>query len=92
MPRARLVCQAVKLAQSRLNLFVENAERLVLEEQRAGRAPVSLDAAMASRLNVLGGHRFIVHHVATDDGSGDASAAHELASTWWYGIFRRPAG
>jgi len=63
---------------------------VLVGEQRAGRAPASIDAAMASRLNVLGGHRFIVRHVATDDGSGDESAARELASTWWYGILRRP--
>jgi AcrR family transcriptional regulator len=77
--------------QSRLGQFVENAERVLISEQRAGRAPASIDAAMASRLNVLGGHRFIACHVATDDGSGDDSAARELASTWWYGILRRPA-
>jgi hypothetical protein len=38
----------------------------------------------------MGGYRFIVDHVHTDDGSGDASAARELACTWWYGMFRRP--
>jgi TetR/AcrR family transcriptional regulator, ethionamide resistance regulator len=75
---------------SRLGQFVERAEQVLVAEQRAGRAPASIDAAMASRLNVLGGHRFIVRHVATDDGSGDDSAARELASTWWYGILRRP--
>ena len=75
---------------SRLGQFVERAEQVLVGEQRAGRAPASIDAAMASRLNVLGGHRFIVRHVATDDGSGDESAARELASTWWYGILRRP--
>jgi TetR/AcrR family transcriptional regulator, ethionamide resistance regulator len=77
---------------SRFNLFLENGERMVRDEQRAGRTPATLDAAMVTRLCVLGGHRFIVQHVATDDGSGDAVAARELASTWWYGIFRRPAG
>lgn len=76
---------------SRLAQFVANAERVLVDEQRAGRSPASIDAAMASRLNVLGGHRFMVRHVATDDGSGDESAARELASTWWYGILRRPA-
>jgi AcrR family transcriptional regulator len=75
---------------SRLGQFVANAERVLADEQRAGRSPASIDVAMASRLNVLGGHRFMARHVATDDGSGDESAARELASTWWYGILRRP--
>jgi TetR/AcrR family transcriptional regulator, ethionamide resistance regulator len=77
---------------SRLSQFVTNAERVLVAEQRAGRAPASIDAAMASRLNVLGGHRFIVRHVTTDEGCGDDSAARELACTWWYGILRRPGG
>lgn len=76
--------------ESRLNLFVANAEKLIIGEQRAGRAAASIDVAMASRLCVFGGHRFMVRHVATHDASGDASAARELACTWWYGMLRRP--
>ena len=73
-----------------LNRFVQYSERMIRDEQRAGRTPASVDAATASRLNVLGGHRFMVHHVLTCDSSQDASAARELARVWWYGILRRP--
>jgi len=76
--------------ESRLAQFVANAERVLAAEQRAGRAAAGIDAAMASRLSVLGGHRFITCHVAANDGSGDESAARELAGTWWYGMLRRP--
>ena len=74
-----------------LGQFIANAERILDGEQRAGRAPASMNIAVASRLSVLGGHRFMVRHVAVDDGSGDEDAARELASTWWYGMLRRPS-
>lgn len=79
-----------KFRDSWLDQFIAHAERVLIAEQHAGRAAADVDAAMASRLNVLGGHRFISTHVASDDGSGDESAARELAGTWWYGILRRP--
>ena len=78
--------------ESRLGQFAAYAERVLAGEQHAGRAAASMSAGTASRLNVFGGHRFISWHVATDDGSGDESAARELASTWWYGMLRRPEG
>jgi TetR/AcrR family transcriptional regulator, ethionamide resistance regulator len=75
-----------------LGRFIANVERILADEQRAGRTPASLDIALASRLNVLGGHRFMVRHVTTEDGSRDDAAARELAMTWWYGMYRRPGG
>jgi AcrR family transcriptional regulator len=73
-----------------LDRFIVNAERILVVEQGAGRTAASLDIALASRLSVLGGHRFMVRHVTTDDGGGDDAAARELAMTWWYGMLRRP--
>jgi AcrR family transcriptional regulator len=75
---------------ARNSRFVENNVRMIREEQEAGRTPVSVDPVLASKLCILGGYRFIVDHVATDNRSEDASAARELACTWWYGMFRRP--
>jgi AcrR family transcriptional regulator len=76
---------------ARTNRFVDNAAEKVIEEQRAGRTPASVDPVVSSQLNVIGGDRFIAHHITVDDGSGDATAARELAHTWWFGILRRPA-
>ncbi|SCE75977.1 hypothetical protein [Micromonospora chokoriensis] len=51
-----------------------------------------LDPA-ASRLIVIGGDRFLADHVSTTtaDPDTDATAARELAATWWDGAYRRPA-
>ncbi|MEW2384180.1 helix-turn-helix domain-containing protein [Micromonospora sp. NPDC047707] len=76
---------------ARLDRFTRNAAQLILAEQERGQVPRDLDAVEASRLIVVGGDRFLAHHIAVDDGSGDAAAARELAATWWYGVYRRPA-
>ncbi|WBB65916.1 TetR/AcrR family transcriptional regulator [Micromonospora sp. WMMD812] len=75
----------------RLEQFVRNTERFIRVEQESDRAPRDLDPVQASRLIVIGGDRFLAQHIVTDDGSGDDAAARELAATWWYGIYRRPA-
>jgi AcrR family transcriptional regulator len=77
---------------TRTNRFVDRAVETTVDEQRAGRTPASVDPVLSSRLNVIGGDRFIAHHILVDDGSGDATAARELARTWWFGILRRPGG
>ncbi|TDC38484.1 TetR family transcriptional regulator [Micromonospora sp. 15K316] len=76
----------------RLEQFLARTVQVLEEEQRAARAPRDVDIPAASRLIVIGGERFLADHVATDDGSGDEAAARELANTWWYGVYRRPAG
>ncbi|MBM7492124.1 AcrR family transcriptional regulator [Micromonospora luteifusca] len=76
-----------------LEQFVARTVEKMLVEQQAGRTPASLDAETASRLIVYGGDRFLADHVSTTspDPDADATAARELASTWWYGAYRRPA-
>ncbi|MEU7798555.1 TetR/AcrR family transcriptional regulator [Micromonospora arborensis] len=76
-----------------LERFVARTVEKMLVEQQAGRTPTSLDAETASRLIVYGGDRFLADHVSTTsaDPDADAAAARELASTWWYGAYRRPA-
>ncbi|MET7667753.1 TetR/AcrR family transcriptional regulator [Micromonospora luteifusca] len=76
-----------------LEQFVARTVEKMFVEQQAGRTPTSLDAETASRLIVYGGDRFIADHVRTTsaDPDADATAARELASTWWYGAYRRPA-
>ncbi|GIH16986.1 TetR/AcrR family transcriptional regulator [Rugosimonospora africana] len=76
---------------SRLDRFLNRTAEVLVAEQEAGRTRADIDAATAARLIVLGGDRFLAHHVATDDGSGDEAAARELALTWWHGVHRRPA-
>ncbi|MET8350627.1 MULTISPECIES: TetR/AcrR family transcriptional regulator [unclassified Micromonospora] len=73
--------------------FMARTEEVLRAQQRAGRTPASLDPATASRLIVLGGDRFLAHHVALTpaDPEVDGAAARELAATWWYGAYRRPA-
>ncbi|MBM0205920.1 TetR/AcrR family transcriptional regulator [Micromonospora sp. STR1s_5] len=76
-----------------LEQFVTRTEDALRVEQQAGRTPVDLDVTAASRLIVVGGDRFLADHVSTTsaDPETDAAAARELAATWWYGAYRRPA-
>ncbi|MEU8252905.1 TetR/AcrR family transcriptional regulator [Micromonospora inaquosa] len=76
-----------------LERFVARTVDALRIEQQAGRTPADLDVTMASRLIVLGGDRFLADHVSTTpaDPDTDAAAARELAATWWYGAYRRPA-
>ncbi|WP_328422797.1 TetR/AcrR family transcriptional regulator [Micromonospora sp. NBC_00389] len=73
--------------------FVARTEEVLRAEQRAGRTPADLDPEAATRLVVLGGDRFLAHHVGLvpADPDADAAAARELAATWWYGVYHRPA-
>ncbi|MET8039501.1 helix-turn-helix domain-containing protein [Micromonospora sp. NPDC005215] len=76
-----------------LEQFVTRTVKALRAEQQAGRTPASLDVETASRLIVHGGDRFLADHVSTTtaDPATDAAAARELAATWWYGVYRRPA-
>ncbi|SCF45671.1 TetR/AcrR family transcriptional regulator [Micromonospora mirobrigensis] len=77
---------------SALDAFVVHTAGLIRAERDAGRIPADVDPDPASRLVVLGGDRFLAHHVSLgpSDPVSDAAAARELAATWWYGAFRRP--
>ncbi|WP_199723484.1 MULTISPECIES: TetR/AcrR family transcriptional regulator [unclassified Micromonospora] len=72
--------------------FVARTDEALRAEQRAGRTPATVDVGAATRLIVLGGDRFLAHHVGLvpADPDADAAAARELAATWWYGVYRRP--
>ncbi|MEU1588832.1 TetR/AcrR family transcriptional regulator [Micromonospora sp. NPDC005710] len=76
-----------------LEQFVARTVDALRIEQQAGRTPADLDVTAASRLIVVGGDRFLADHVSTTsaDPGADAAAARELAATWWYGVYRRPA-
>ncbi|MGC4792703.1 TetR/AcrR family transcriptional regulator [Micromonospora saelicesensis] len=76
-----------------LEQFVARTVDALRIEQQAGRTPADLDVTTASRLIVVGGDRFLADHVSTTpaDPETDAAAARELAATWWYGAYRRPA-
>ncbi|MEH0931066.1 TetR/AcrR family transcriptional regulator [Micromonospora sp. CPCC 205558] len=76
-----------------LERFVARTADLLRVEQQAGRVPADVEVTMASRLVVIGGDRFLADHVSTTsaDPENDAAAARELAQTWWYGVYRRPA-
>ncbi|RAO29754.1 hypothetical protein PSN13_04953 [Micromonospora saelicesensis] len=76
-----------------LEQFVARTVDALRIEQQAGRTPADLDVTTASRLIVIGGDRFLADHVSTTsaDPETDAAAARELAATWWYGAYRRPA-
>ncbi|MGQ5264435.1 TetR/AcrR family transcriptional regulator [Micromonospora sp. ZYX-F-536] len=76
-----------------LQQFVARTVEALRAEQEAGRTPASIDVETASRLIVIGGDRFLADHVSATsaDPDTDAAAARELAATWWYGVYRRPA-
>jgi AcrR family transcriptional regulator len=62
------------------------------DEQDAGRTPAAIDRVSAARIIVIGGERAIFDHITTAPPSDDAAFVRELALTWWYGVYRRPAG
>ncbi|MFF0149979.1 TetR/AcrR family transcriptional regulator [Micromonospora sp. NPDC005203] len=76
-----------------LEQFVTRTAQALRAEQEAGRTPAGMHAETASRLIVIGGDRFLAEHVSATsaDPETDAAAARELAATWWYGVYRRPA-
>ncbi|KOV74052.1 MULTISPECIES: TetR/AcrR family transcriptional regulator [unclassified Streptomyces] len=71
--------------------FVDNLETVLREEQRAGRTPADIDPRLSARLIIQGGSQILAQQVADSDGSNDAVVACELARTYWYGVYRRPA-
>jgi len=74
-----------------LGRFADWTIALIRAEQQAGRTSTDLDLDSAARVIVVGGERAITDHVATGDVAADATFAHELATIWWYGVYRRPA-
>lgn len=60
--------------------------------QAEGLTDPGIDPVATSRIVVFGGEQAIVHHIATDPGSGDAAFARQLAEVWWYGVYRRLPG
>jgi AcrR family transcriptional regulator len=77
---------------SDLDAFEARVVSDLKERQQAGLTAPDLDPAAASRIIVWGGEQAIAHHISTDDGSGDATFARELATIWWYGAYcRQPA-
>jgi AcrR family transcriptional regulator len=71
--------------------FTERTLAVLREEQSAGRTPAGLDPVSATRLIVMGGERALVEQVTAGDPGSDEAFARELARTWWYGVYRRPA-
>jgi len=76
----------------RLDRFRDRTIAVLREEQDAGRSPASVSLASAAQIIVMGGERAIFDHVTDAGSNDDASFARELALTWWYGVYRRPAG
>ncbi|MBP2703874.1 TetR/AcrR family transcriptional regulator [Microbispora sp. RL4-1S] len=74
-----------------LDQFTDRTITVLRAEQDAGRTPAALDPVSATRLIIMGGERAIVDHVTSEDPASDATFARELALTWWYGVYRRPA-
>ncbi|MBQ1091976.1 TetR/AcrR family transcriptional regulator [Streptomyces sp. B93] len=71
--------------------FADNLVSVLKEEQRAGRTPEGIDPTLAARLVVQGGSQVIAQQVSDGDGTDDPAVARELARSYWYGLFRRPA-
>jgi AcrR family transcriptional regulator len=76
----------------RLDRFRDRTIAVLRDEQDAGRSPASVSVASAAQIIVMGGERAIFDHVTDAGADDDASFARELALTWWYGVYRRPAG
>jgi hypothetical protein len=75
----------------RLDRFRDRTIAVLRDEQDAGRSPASVSLASAGQIIVLGGERAIFEHVTDASSDDDATFARELALTWWYGVYRRPA-
>jgi AcrR family transcriptional regulator len=74
-----------------IKLFTDRTITAIVHEQEAGRTPAGVDPVSATRVVVIGGEQAIVDQVTTGDPATDAGFARELAETWWYGVYRRPA-
>ncbi|MEV6613080.1 TetR/AcrR family transcriptional regulator [Streptomyces sp. NPDC051051] len=73
------------------NRFIDNLVSVLEEEQRADRTPADIDPRLAARAMVQGGGQVVAQQVANGDSSDDTRVARELAHTFWYGVYRRPA-
>ena len=71
--------------------FTDRTIAVLRDEQDAGSTAADVDLASASQIIVTGGERAIFDHISVADPSTDATYARELALTWWYGVYRRPA-
>ncbi|MEV6181067.1 TetR/AcrR family transcriptional regulator [Streptomyces sp. NPDC052015] len=71
--------------------FVDNLITIMEEEQKAGRMAADIDPVLAAKIVVRGGGQVIARQVAGSEGTDDADVARELALSYWYGIYRRPA-
>ncbi|SNT54174.1 DNA-binding transcriptional regulator, AcrR family [Asanoa hainanensis] len=71
--------------------FTERTIEALRVEQAAGRTPADIDLVSAARVIVVGGERAIFDHITSAPPADDATFARELARTWWYGVYRRPA-
>jgi AcrR family transcriptional regulator len=75
----------------RVDRFTDRVLTTLRAEQDAGRTPAGIDVVSAARVIIMGGEQAIVDHVTAGDPARDTAFARELASTWWYGVYRRPA-
>jgi hypothetical protein len=73
-----------------LDVIEDVIRQTLLDQQRSGDTPEAVTSWAASRIIVWGSMEAIAHHVAIDDGSGDAELARELGEMCWYGVYRRP--
>ena len=73
------------LAQDR---FIDHVVTVLKEEQQAGRTPADIDPGLAARVIVQGGAQVIAQQVSGSD-ADDTAVARELATGYWYGVFRR---
>ncbi|GIF63812.1 hypothetical protein Ais01nite_18470 [Asanoa ishikariensis] len=71
--------------------FTDRTIAALRAEQAAGRTPADVNLVSAARVIVQGGERAIFDQVTTAPPTDDAAFARELAQTWWYGVYRRPA-
>ncbi|GGN62310.1 hypothetical protein GCM10011579_029310 [Streptomyces albiflavescens] len=71
--------------------FICNTVAVLKEEQRAGRTPADIDAELAARIIVQGGGQVIAQQLSGSD-RDDAAVARELATGYWYGVYRRSPG
>ncbi|MFF8096918.1 TetR/AcrR family transcriptional regulator [Streptomyces sp. NPDC016675] len=72
--------------------FIENTIAVLKEEQAAGRTSAVIDPELAAKVIVQGGGQVIARQVADGDGAHDLDVARELATGYWYGVYRRPVG
>ncbi|MEU2159939.1 TetR/AcrR family transcriptional regulator [Streptomyces chengbuensis] len=72
--------------------FVEHLVTVLKEEQREGRTPEDVDPRLAATVIVHGGAQVVAQQVSGGDSGDDAAVARELATGYWYGVYRRPGG